>query len=393
MAKKPKFNAALLRHILIFAAILTGLSGCGKAKTAETEATTAAVPETTKEIIVTTEAETESPSDAETETEASVYERAEKDGKIQSYLTGEMTDVKIANRRPIAIMMSNDKQAQPQYGINRAGVVYEAPVEGIMNRFMSIMEDYDDLERIGSCRSMRTYYTYFGKEYDAITVHYGQSTFALPYLKNNDDVNGIDNSGYPAFYRSKDKRSPHNAYTSGSRLNEIIAKLGYDQNYDPSYTGHFKFPVGNKEVKLDPAISLEGYYIIPGYGYNRPQFEYHEEDGLYYRYQYGQEHKGDEGQIKVKNIILQYAAIGHYSTTDYLDINIHADSYGYYITNGRAIPVSVKKDGEFGITHYYDMEGNEITMNVGKTWICIIDSKNFRDTLIEDKNQNRTNES
>ena len=55
-----------------------------------------------------------------------------------------------ANRRPLAIMMSNDKAALPQYGINHAGVVYEAPVEGSMNRYMALIEDYDDLDRIGS---------------------------------------------------------------------------------------------------------------------------------------------------------------------------------------------------------------------------------------------------
>ena len=52
-----------------------------------------------------------------------------------------------------------------------------------MNRYMAIFEDYDDIERIGSVRSCRTYYTYFAREYDAIYAHYGQSTFAVPYLK------------------------------------------------------------------------------------------------------------------------------------------------------------------------------------------------------------------
>ena len=47
-------------------------------------------------------------------------------------------------------MMSNDKASLPQYGINRAGVVYEVPVEGEMNRYMALIEDYDGLERIGS---------------------------------------------------------------------------------------------------------------------------------------------------------------------------------------------------------------------------------------------------
>ena len=52
-------------------------------------------------------------------------EREEKDGMIRSFLTGQMVPVEQANRRPIAIMMSNDKEARPQYGMNRAGVVYE----------------------------------------------------------------------------------------------------------------------------------------------------------------------------------------------------------------------------------------------------------------------------
>ena len=40
-------------------------------------------------------------------------ERVEVDGKIRSYLTGEMKDVSQANRRPIAVMMENDKAGLP----------------------------------------------------------------------------------------------------------------------------------------------------------------------------------------------------------------------------------------------------------------------------------------
>ena len=104
------------------------LSGCGK-KAEEAAVTTEAptvMPEETKTIVLETEPTTE----AETEPEGP-EERKEVDGKIQSYLTGEMVDVAKANRRPVAVMMSNDKASLPQYGINRADVVYEAPVEAI----------------------------------------------------------------------------------------------------------------------------------------------------------------------------------------------------------------------------------------------------------------------
>ena len=198
------------------------LAGCGKTYV-ETDVTVAVVQPETSRVEVTTARETEEETQPETEPEPE--ERVEVDGKIRSYLTGEMVDAKKANRRPLAVMMSNDKQALPHYGINRAGVVYEAPVEGGMNRYMAIIEDYDGLERIGSVRSCRTYYTYFAREFDAIYAHYGQSTFAKPYLKNVDNINGLEGVGGNAYYRTNDRKSPHNAYTSFDRLQTAMEKL------------------------------------------------------------------------------------------------------------------------------------------------------------------------
>lgn len=350
------------------------LSGCGK-KYEEVSVTTAAEEtreeETTAERVVVLE--TEPTTEAETEPEEPA-ERVEVDGKIRSYLTGEMVDVAIGNRRPLAVMMSNDKASLPQYGINRADIVYEAPVEGDMNRYMAIIEDYDDLDRIGSVRSCRTYYTYFAREFDAVYAHFGQSNFAEPYLKNVDNINGIDGIGSVAFYRTSDKKAPHNAYTSGDRIKKAIEKLGYRTEYSDSYEGHFQFARGNEQIIPD---SDDAYKVVPGYPMNNPWFEYQEADGLYHRFQYGSAHMGNEGLIAVKNIIFQYVEWGHYATTPYLNINVHKGREGYYFTNGKYEKITWKKDGEFGVTHYYDMDGNEITLNKGKTWICIIGTDRY----------------
>ena len=364
MKKSGRFFAGIAA--LMMAVMLTG---CGGNKYEEVIATTAAVEPTaameeTKQAVVLEIEKEETAAETVWEPE----ERIEVDGKIRSYLTGEMVDVEKANRRPIAIMMSNDKEALPHYGINRAGVVYEAPVEGTMNRYMAIIEDFDDLDRIGSVRSCRTYYTYFAREFDAIYAHFGQSTFAVPYLENVDNINGVEGVGGNAFFRSSDKKQPHNAYASADKLKKTIDKLGYRTEYSDTYEGHFRFANGSDQIQLD---GQDAYKVVPGYTYNEPWFEYNENDGLYYRYQYGTAHKGNEGQIAVKNIIIQYAEWGYYATTEYLNINVHTGREGYYITNGKAIPVTWKKDGEFGVTRYYDLEGNEIILNKGKTWICV----------------------
>ncbi|MGN0372271.1 MAG: DUF3048 domain-containing protein [Enterocloster sp.] len=338
-------------------------------------------PETTTPVEIEIRSDEEKETAPESEVAEEYYlpeERVEADGKIRSYLTGQMVDADKGSRRPVAVMMSNDKEARPQYGINRAGVVYEAPAEGGMNRYMSILEDYDDLERIGSVRSCRTYYTYFAKEFDAIYAHYGQSTFAKPYLNNLDNINGLDAIGNVAFYRSSDKKSPHNAYTSGERLQKSIEQLGYSEEYASSYRGHYLFARDGREVDLSsrPGM-LEAAEVRPGYQMNAPRFVYDEKDGLYHRYQYGGIHEGNEGPITAKNVIFQYCQSGYYATTEYLNINVHTSECGYFITGGKAIPISWEKDGEFGVTHYYDQDHREIVLNQGQTWVCIISTKDF----------------
>lgn len=373
-------------YCLILSLLAISLWGCtaryeeAAVTPASTASETTTVSETTLEIVIETEPETETEA-----VPAEPEERIEMDGMIRSYLTGEMLPVGQANRRPLAIMMSNDKESLPQYGINRASIVYEAPVEGEMNRYMAILEEYDGLERMGSVRSCRTYYTYFAREFDAVYAHFGQSSFAKPYLKNVDNINGLEGIGDTAFFRTSDRKRPHNAYSSYARIQESIVKLGYRQEYAPEYLGHYYFALAGHPVELTEPDAVDAYRVVPGYPMNKPWFTYNEDDGQYYRYQYGAEHFGDEGQINVKNIIIQYCQSGFYASTAYLNINVHTPEWGYYITNGKAIPVSWKKDGEFGVTRYYDTQGQEITLNKGKTWVCIVSTKDTAKTEIYGK--------
>lgn len=363
---------------VLSAGILMGCSGTREyiEAAATEEETTAASPKETKEIVIVQETETQ-PEEEEEEGFKGILDlsdREPKDGLVRSYLTGEWVDAGCGNRRPVAVMMSNDKAALPQYGINRAGVVYEAPVEGGMNRYMALIEEYDDLERIGSVRSCRTYYTYFAREFEAIYAHYGQSTFARPYLKNVDNINGLEGIGNVAYYRSSDRKAPHNAYTSGERLKKAIEQLGYSNAYPEDYAGHYQF--------ADGAYSLEGQegafpavQIVPGYVMNTPLFVYTPEDRLYHRYQYGEIHYGNEGPITVKNLLIQYCQMGYYANTEYRNINVHTSGEnGYFFTDGYGIPITWDKDGEFGVTRYYGPDGKEIVLNQGTTWVCIVNA-------------------
>lgn len=356
----------LKRLLLIFTVIFCCTSlvtGCKKEKQDET------FPETTEKE-TTQEAITEETTEAETE-------EVIPEGMCKSYLTGELVDEAIGRRRPIAAMYSNVAAANPQSGINNAGVVIEAPAEGGVVRLMGIIEDYDNLERIGSIRSARTYFVFLQAEFNPIFVHYGQCNYALEHMAKDycDNLNGVLGIGNTVFYRSTDRKAPHNAYATPEGIWAGAEKMGYSLEYDEGYEGHFRF--ADDKNKTDMSEGTSANLVYPGYSNNKPWFEYNKNDGLYYRYQFGSKHIDDlDGrQVACKNIILEFCEYEHYYDTEYLYIYVTGSGAGKYITDGKAIDITWKKDSEAGITHYYDMNGDEILLNTGKTWICVIQTE------------------
>ncbi len=299
-------------------------------------------------------------------------------GKARSYLTGEWVDEKLMESRPVAVMLNNIKQGCPQSGISNAGVVYEAPVEGGITRLMGIFEDYEGLEKIGSIRSCRTYYLYYALEFDAIYVHCGQAKFALDLL-GQDFVNDLDSLKAEAstvFFKTTDRVAPHNTYASGASILAGIDYKKYNRSFKDDYEGHYLFNTDDdKDIELkDGADAL---LVKPGYINNFPYFEYNSDEGVYYRYQFDDKQidETNNEQLKVKNIIFQYSGVSFYDNTQYLNIDTTSGGEGKYITDGKAIDITWKKDSEYGITHYYDKSGKEIELNQGKTWVCIIDKE------------------
>ncbi len=343
---------------MLFVMVIGLLSGCRKKqeKAPETEAVT--------------EAETEA---VPVETEiADTHE-----GEAESYLTGEWILAEQANKRPIALMVENTKVTLPQYGLNRAGIIYECPVEGGITRLMALFQDYSGMDVIGNVRSCRPYYVNFAKEYDAIYMHAGASNEGTELLNASgiDHIDGITGQGGKSYYRDKSRKAPHNLYTSSDGIDSGIASYAFRREHDSSYSGHFQFAPEDAAVTLPNGVDaavVSLYFRDP-----KPWFEYHADDQLYYRYEFGNPQMDaiDQSQIAVRNIILQECRSSFYDkSAGTLNLDCFSGGSGKYITNGKCIDITWKRESDSAITRYYDLSGNEITLNRGKTWIGIIQS-------------------
>jgi hypothetical protein len=205
-----------------------------------------------------------------------------------------------------------------------------------------------------------------------------------------DNLSGLEDAGHGegdvTYYRGDDFPSPHNVFTNYEMIQDGIAYRQYDTDYAQSYqdqNGHYQFADDDDPVLLEDGV--DAGVVSPGYDYNYPYFLYDSETGKYTRYQFGelQTDYTNGHSLQYDNIIFQYCSWSNYEDTDsYLNIDVLSGGSGKYITKGKAIDITWSKDnpdlddaladGNFQPTHYYDADGNEITLNQGKTWVCIV---------------------
>lgn len=363
------------------------LAGCGKK-----EEPAPPEPEVVEEVLPEPE---EEPEEEIVEEPATAYpvieERTVINGKMQSYLTGQWTGTEMANRRPIAVMIPNNRPAMPQYGLSKADIIYEAPVEGRITRLMAVFEDFDDLDRIGPVRSSRDYFVYVAMGYEAVYCNWG---LARPYVEElinrpnyynvSAAVPGIHNPSDEAFGRVSRAgyAKEFTGYLKVDGLFKAVERLGYDWNYDANYVPPFLFAAD--DVRADYADNEDALIVYPGgktgnnsggYGAYNPYFEYHEEDHLYYRYQDGKKQidEYNDEQLAVSNVVFQYCHGEVRDAHDYLAFGVHGEGDALVFTNGKAIKGKwLRYDGDFTPAKFYDENGDEIIFNQGKTWICNI---------------------
>ena len=289
--------------------------------------------------------------------------------------------------RPFAVMIDNNENAWPQFNINEALVVYEMNVEGGLSRLMAIFKDKPKLEKIGPLRSARHYFLDYVKEYDAIYVHEGYSPRAISEINSR----GIDSVVYTSglFYRDESRYAPHNAITSGQRMIDAAKKRKF------SLTTKTKTPLKYSpfRVKLEKPISAQT--ITTGFGsYASLKLEYNEKTKKYEKHEIGELIKDGvtNKPLAATNIILVHSdpvlLTGYGEGKGRVDIDTTESMTGYYVTRGEAVKIKTSKKNRDAQTKYMLMDGKELKVNDGNTFIFLIPKNQKINIKGSDKERN-----
>lgn len=292
-----------------------------------------------------------------------------------------------SNSRNIAVMYNNISTVWGyQSGLQDAYIVYEIIVEGGYTRLMAIFKDAKT-ERIGSVRSSRPYFLDYVMENDAAYIHFGGSDQAYSEIKNSKrdfgfEIQNIDGMTYSAgFWRDKTLglSSEHTAFTSMARIEAGLKK----KNYRATTTTDLLLNYSVDEIDISGmagATKADTIYI--DYSSSRStRFEYDSINKVYLRFQgtskstYKHTDYVTKEQYTAKNIITYQVANNTLDTKGRQEIKNIGGGSGYYITNGYAVPITWEKKGRSSQTIYRYLNGEEIVVNDGNTYIQIQPSK------------------
>ncbi len=313
------------------------------------------------------------------------------EGMYRNELTGEWISSALATQRPVAIMVDNEKTALTHYGVNQSDIVYEimnSTKNGRITRLMCLVKDYAKITQFGSIRSVRPSNFMLAAEYNAILIHDGGPFYINDYIAQpwSDNLS----AGFARFNNGKrtefTEYVTYGSYTNSAKgrtyagLKTRLANSGITKTYNEYYQGpNFIFSEAPITLDAEANVIAANAVSLP-FPHNSSKLNYNAATGTYDYSEYGKAHIDalDGKQTTFKNVIIQNCSFTQYDPNGYMVYNLvtgENSSNGYYLTGGKAIPITWSKAASNAKTVYRNANtGEELVMNTGNTYIAIVPS-------------------
>jgi hypothetical protein len=291
---------------------------------------------------------------------------------VAAPLTGRLVSPQLAARHPIAVMVDDHWAARPQSGFTEASVVWQAPAEGGIPRYMMIFAEGNPTS-VGPVRSARVYFVQWAGEWKAAYVHVGGSPQAMALLRAKGQgqlVYNADQYNWGAYlWRTKDRVSPHNVYTDGKRLRALAAKVGAAPIAAPKPVWAFR---PDAALELRPS----GARIDVAYSYGAFSYRYDRQSNTWRRSVNGklQKDRATGTVVAPKNVVVMEVAFGSLGAGQKgrLEAANVGSGRAWVATNGIIVRGTWKKLSAASPTRFLDGAGKAIPLTVGQTFVQVM---------------------
>jgi hypothetical protein len=282
--------------------------------------------------------------------------------------TGEPVDEKTYKNTAVMAIIENSNDARPQSGLVDADIVYETMAEGGIPRFIALFQK-NNPAKIGPIRSARPYFINIAREYNVPFGHCGYSDEAKSMIEKNKlmSINEFFFTGF--FWRDRERKAPHNLYTSAKRLRDAAASRGYTKETKTKLSFNKGFwESDSHSTATSINLKLNKYYST----------SYIYKEGKYYKSMnnINSLNKDDNKPIAVSNIVVQATSIKLQRDNLHLEVFLVGEGTGYVLSNGKYTKMKWSKKDVSSPTVLTDENGLTIPLSPGNTWWHIIDNSN-----------------
>ena len=253
-------------------------------------------------------------------------------------------------------MIENSEEARPQTGLDDAGIVFEATTEAGITRYLAMYQE-ELPDEVGPVRSVRPAFVDWLMGFDASVAHVGGSQEALDLLdqRQGKSLNEFFNSG--PYYRRADREAPHNMYARTKDLLDLMKQKGHTKSDFADM--EWEEPAAAAETK-GSSISIN--FSEPLFGV---RFDYDKSANTYSRFLANSPHidAATNKQITVRNVVVLKMPG---------DISAVGEGDGLVFHNGQFKEIRWKQSGYNTRLRLLDLQGNEIKLVRGDTWVAAI---------------------
>ncbi|TAK05388.1 DUF3048 domain-containing protein [Patescibacteria group bacterium] len=268
--------------------------------------------------------------------------------------------------RPFAVMIENHGDSRPQSGLSAAKLVFEAPVEGGITRFLAVYAASGTVREIGPVRSARPYYLDWVLELGADYVHVGGSPEAFTKLARL-RLHDIDEFAYgtAAFWRSSRRYAPHNTYTSVELLNGVREERAWAATSTAAPWRYVDPQAPEERPTSTPNLVID--FSSPTY---RVEWRYQHDDNAWRRFQAGAPHADVDGTpILAANVAVIRTETQVLDAVGRLKLRTVGSGKAWVFRDGRMITGRWKKLAAEERIRFETVDGKEIPFVPGPTWI------------------------
>jgi hypothetical protein len=295
---------------------------------------------------------------------------------VPAPLTGVLVTPERAAQHPIAVMVDDLGPARPQSGFSAASVVWHAPAEGGIPRYMMVFQENLPAE-VGPVRSARYYYIAWAAEWKAAYVHSGGSPQALRTLReqgNGKLVYNVDEFRWGKSFHRTDRPRPHNLYTTGDELRKLATAVkATDGPMTPAWT----FGPDAPEI-----YRPRGGSIVVAYSANQITYKYEWQTNTYLRSVTGEKKQVDAStgaRVNPRNVIVMIVRFGPLndgSNKHRLEADVVGSGTAWISTNGITTKGTWRKESLTEPTQFFDADGNPARLSVGQTFVQVMQANN-----------------